>query len=150
VFYVIEGAVNLKVHDTTLVLATGAMFLVPRGKHPPSLHPIPSHHSRPHALPGNTYFIENIGDRPAKLFFTQARKVALEEEEEGGAGNGISAPRRSSESMPRRVSVGAPASGTGTGQRSSSAGAPSGGAAGGDGNGAVGGRKVKRAMSTRT
>lgn len=31
VFYVIEGAVNLKVHNTTLVLATGAMFLVPRG-----------------------------------------------------------------------------------------------------------------------
>lgn len=31
VFYVIEGAVNLKIHDTSLVLATGAMFLVPRG-----------------------------------------------------------------------------------------------------------------------
>ena len=31
IFYVIEGAINLKVHNTTLVLATGAMFLVPRG-----------------------------------------------------------------------------------------------------------------------
>lgn len=31
-FYVIEGAVNLKIHNTTLVLATGAMFMVPRGK----------------------------------------------------------------------------------------------------------------------
>lgn len=31
VFYVIEGAVNLKVNNTTLVLASGAMFLVPRG-----------------------------------------------------------------------------------------------------------------------
>jgi len=35
-FYIIEGAVNRKVHDTTLVLASGAMFLVPRGK--PSPH----------------------------------------------------------------------------------------------------------------
>lgn len=32
VFYVIEGAVNLKVHDTSLILATGGMFMVPRGK----------------------------------------------------------------------------------------------------------------------
>ncbi|KAF9462682.1 Mif2/CENP-C like-domain-containing protein [Collybia nuda] len=60
VFYVIEGAVNLKVHNTSLVLATGAMFLVPRG---------------------NTYFIENIADRDAKIFFTQARKMAPTEEE---------------------------------------------------------------------
>jgi hypothetical protein len=41
VFYVIEGAVNLKVHDTTLVLVTGAMFLVPRGKPLPT----PQHHT---------------------------------------------------------------------------------------------------------
>ncbi|RDB22191.1 Centromere protein 3 [Hypsizygus marmoreus] len=60
VFYVIEGAVNLKIHETSLVLATGAMFIVPRG---------------------NTYFIENISDRDAKLFFTQARKVPQEEAE---------------------------------------------------------------------
>jgi centromere protein C len=85
--------------------------------------------------PGNTYFIENIGDRNAKLFFTQARKVA--EEEENEAGNDISAPRRSSESMPRRV-VG---SGSGQAHRSSSVGVPSGSSGGG--------AKVRRAMSTR-
>lgn len=31
IFYVIEGAVNLKVHETSLILATGGMFMVPRG-----------------------------------------------------------------------------------------------------------------------
>jgi centromere protein C len=30
---------------------------------------------------GNTYFIENICERDAKLFFTQARKVAMSKEE---------------------------------------------------------------------
>jgi centromere protein C len=34
VFYVIEGAVNFKIHDTSMVLATGGMFMVPRGKSP--------------------------------------------------------------------------------------------------------------------
>jgi centromere protein C len=136
VFYVIEGAVNLKVHDTTLVLATGAMFIVPRGKPSSPFHQILSinHRLIPICHPGNTYFIENIGDRDAKLFFTQARKVALEEEVEE---NVISAPMRSNESMPRRVSVG-------SGGRSSSAAAPS----GGGGSGGVG--KFKRAMSTKT
>jgi centromere protein C len=33
---------------------------------------------------GNTYFIENIADRDAKIFFTQARKMAPSEEELGG------------------------------------------------------------------
>ena len=32
VFYVIEGAVNFKIHDTSMILATGGMFMVPRGK----------------------------------------------------------------------------------------------------------------------
>ena len=30
---------------------------------------------------GNTYFIENISERDAKLFFTQARKIAPTDEE---------------------------------------------------------------------
>jgi len=91
IFYIIEGAVNLKVHETNMVLATGAMFLIPRG---------------------NTYYIENIGERDAKLFFTQARKVAPEETDDEGTTAG---PRRSSESMPpsRRASTGAPPSGGG-------------------------------------
>nr|QEP49722.1 centromere protein 3 [Inonotus obliquus] len=59
IFYIIEGAINLKVHRTSFVLATGAMFLVPRG---------------------NTYYMENISQRPSKLFFAQARKVSADDE----------------------------------------------------------------------
>ncbi|KAI0062347.1 hypothetical protein BV25DRAFT_1825795 [Artomyces pyxidatus] len=59
VFYVIEGAVTFKIHETSYVLCTGATILVPRG---------------------NTYYIENIAERDAKLFFTQARRVSAEEE----------------------------------------------------------------------
>ncbi|TEB18934.1 hypothetical protein FA13DRAFT_1744891 [Coprinellus micaceus] len=60
IFYVIEGAVNLKIHETSLVLSTGGMFMVPRG---------------------NMYFIENIGQRDAKIFFTQARKTMNDDDE---------------------------------------------------------------------
>jgi len=31
-FYIAEGAVNFKVHDTSFVLAAGAMIMVPRGE----------------------------------------------------------------------------------------------------------------------
>ncbi|KAJ7154180.1 Mif2/CENP-C like-domain-containing protein [Mycena filopes] len=64
IFFVIEGAVNLKVCETSLIVASGGMFMIPRG---------------------NTYFIENIGDRDAKLFFTQARKMREGEEDEAVA-----------------------------------------------------------------
>ncbi|THU87257.1 hypothetical protein K435DRAFT_730030 [Dendrothele bispora CBS 962.96] len=53
IFYIIEGAINLRVHESSLLLCTGAMFMVPRG---------------------NQYYIENVGNRDARLFFTQARK----------------------------------------------------------------------------
>ncbi|KAI0306664.1 Mif2/CENP-C like-domain-containing protein [Multifurca ochricompacta] len=59
VFYVIEGAVTFKVHESSYVLCSGGMILVPRG---------------------NTYYIENIAERDAKLFFAQARRVSAEEE----------------------------------------------------------------------
>jgi len=59
VFYVIEGAVTFKVHESSYVLCTGGMILVPRG---------------------NTYYIQNIAERDAKLFFAQARRVSAEEE----------------------------------------------------------------------
>ncbi|KAF8213567.1 Mif2/CENP-C like-domain-containing protein [Mycena galopus ATCC 62051] len=55
IFFVVEGAVNVMVHHTSFVLATGGMFMVPRG---------------------NRYSIENVGERSAKLFFTQARARA--------------------------------------------------------------------------
>jgi len=59
VFYVIEGAVQFKVHESSYLLCTGGMILVPRG---------------------NTYYIENIAERDAKLFFAQARRVSADEE----------------------------------------------------------------------
>ncbi|KAI0723819.1 Mif2/CENP-C like-domain-containing protein [Cerioporus squamosus] len=66
VFYVIQGAVQFCVHKTNFVLSTGGMFMVPRG---------------------NIYYIQNICDRDAKLFFAQARKMPEEafREEEGEA-----------------------------------------------------------------
>ncbi|KAJ7770942.1 Mif2/CENP-C like-domain-containing protein [Mycena maculata] len=74
IFYVVEGAVNVVVCETSLVLATGAMFMVPRG---------------------NSYFIENIAERDAKLFFTQARKISDDEESaETGEGNSVGPARR--------------------------------------------------------
>ncbi|KAJ7706854.1 Mif2/CENP-C like-domain-containing protein [Mycena rosella] len=66
IFFVIEGAVNLKVCETSLIVASGGMFMVPRG---------------------NTYFIENIADRDAKLFFTQARKLRENEPDEAPRGS---------------------------------------------------------------
>ncbi|KAJ7154178.1 hypothetical protein C8R46DRAFT_1227785 [Mycena filopes] len=62
IFFVIEGAVNLKVCETSLIVASGGMFMIPRG---------------------NKYLIENVGERDAKLFFTQARKIREGEEDEG-------------------------------------------------------------------
>ncbi|RDX46946.1 hypothetical protein OH76DRAFT_1442600 [Lentinus brumalis] len=66
VFYVIQGAVQFCVHKTNFVLSTGGMFMVPRG---------------------NIYYIQNICERDAKLFFAQARKMPEEafREEEGEA-----------------------------------------------------------------
>ena len=57
VFYVIQGAVLFQVHQTEYMLATGSQFMAPRG---------------------NYYLIKNIGKRPAKLFFAQARKLKPE------------------------------------------------------------------------
>ncbi|KAH7929654.1 hypothetical protein BV22DRAFT_1002305 [Leucogyrophana mollusca] len=60
VFYVIEGAVSVVIHKTPFIVTSGGMFLVPRG---------------------NNYHIQNISDRDAKIFFTQARQTPLDEEE---------------------------------------------------------------------
>ncbi|KAI0748437.1 Mif2/CENP-C like-domain-containing protein [Daedaleopsis nitida] len=57
VFYVIQGAVKFCIHETNFVLSTGGMFMVPRG---------------------NVYYIQNICDREARLFFAQARKIPAE------------------------------------------------------------------------
>ncbi|KAI8989830.1 Mif2/CENP-C like-domain-containing protein [Trametes punicea] len=64
VFYVIQGAVKFAVHKSNFILSTGGMFMVPRG---------------------NVYYIQNICERDAKLFFAQARKMP---EEIKGAADG--------------------------------------------------------------
>ncbi|KAG1890829.1 Mif2/CENP-C like-domain-containing protein [Suillus subluteus] len=61
VFYVIEGAVAAVIHESQYIVATGGMFIVPRG---------------------NTYYIENISDRDAQVFFTQARQVLSDEDQQ--------------------------------------------------------------------
>jgi centromere protein C len=77
---VIEGAVTFKVHESSYILCTGGMILVPRG---------------------NTYYIENIADRDAKLFFAQARRVSADEET---APDVLPASDRDATTTPRRRS----------------------------------------------
>ncbi|CAH7669789.1 Mif2/CENP-C like-domain-containing protein [Phakopsora pachyrhizi] len=60
VFTVLEGAVSVNIHRTKFVVASHGMFFVPRG---------------------NFYSIENIGQRTAKLTFSQARRSVAEPEE---------------------------------------------------------------------
>lgn len=90
VFYVIEGAVTVKIHRSSFVVANGGMFMVPRGEL--SSRPIYQYVSAQSFIPttGNMYFIQNISDRDARLFFAQARKVLdlPEEEVESEAGLG--------------------------------------------------------------
>ncbi|KAJ3482845.1 hypothetical protein NLI96_g6699 [Meripilus lineatus] len=61
VFCVIEGTVNVKIHKTSFVIASGGMFMAPRG---------------------NTYFVQNISDRDARLCFVQTRKVVDDKHDE--------------------------------------------------------------------
>src|SRR5258706_6955803 len=77
VFYVIEGAVNFKIHETSMILATGGMFMVPRGEY----DFFPGFVFTDLCDPGNNYFIENICNRDARLFFTQARKLDMNDDE---------------------------------------------------------------------
>ncbi|KIM32410.1 hypothetical protein M408DRAFT_326987 [Serendipita vermifera MAFF 305830] len=58
VFYLIEGAIQVMVHEAKFYLAAGGMFMVPRG---------------------NTYYIRNMQDYDAKLFFVQGRRMTAEE-----------------------------------------------------------------------
>ncbi|EPS94770.1 hypothetical protein FOMPIDRAFT_1169346 [Fomitopsis schrenkii] len=104
VFYVIEGAVNLTVHRTSFILATGGMFLVPRG---------------------NMYHIRNICERDARIFFAQARKVSEEEmEEERGSvvrrSSGSAGPSTAARSSPEPQASAAAAGASGTRRAASS------------------------------
>ncbi|WVQ78910.1 hypothetical protein IAT38_001001 [Cryptococcus sp. DSM 104549] len=71
VFFVICGAVQVTIYRTSFVIAPGGQFLVPRG---------------------NDYCIENISpDKEAQLFFAQARKIRVGEDELEEAPRGGSA-----------------------------------------------------------
>ncbi|KAG7093056.1 hypothetical protein E1B28_009348 [Marasmius oreades] len=61
VFYVVEGAICAKIHETNYILCQGASFMVPRGNH---------------------YSIENISNRPAKIHFAQSREKHAHESED--------------------------------------------------------------------
>ena len=138
VFYVIEGAVNLKVHETSMILATGGMFMVPRGDYTYLLY-LSSTDTRLNT--GNTYLIENIADRDAKLFFTQARKIAAEEDAEDARAYMQPLPgRRLSADSIRRTSGGG---------RSSSMGAAPTATATARTNGSKTAQTAKRAASTK-
>lgn len=54
-FVVLRGVVQVMVHRTRFVIASGGMFLVPKG---------------------NTYHIRNVSHREVRLFFAQARNLS--------------------------------------------------------------------------
>lgn len=54
-FVVLRGVVQVMVHRTRFVIASGGMFLVPKG---------------------NTYYIRNVSHREVRLFFAQARHLS--------------------------------------------------------------------------
>ncbi|KAI0647465.1 Mif2/CENP-C like-domain-containing protein [Trametes meyenii] len=91
VFYVIQGAVKFAVHQSNFVLSTGGMFMVPRG---------------------NIYYIQNICDRDAKLFFAQARKMPDEIRDEGSPEVEHRSRSRSTAVVQRRESTGRASSDT--------------------------------------
>lgn len=104
-----SGAVEATIHHEELIIATGGTFIVPRGTLPhASLSACLAYHSPS----GNQYEIRNIAQRETVLFFAQARKVPIEEDE--GTQTAGSVPpsighRRSMSSVPRH-STGPPRS----------------------------------------
>ncbi|KAI9065444.1 hypothetical protein FKP32DRAFT_495726 [Trametes sanguinea] len=91
IFYVIQGAVKFAVHKSNFVLATGACFMVPRG---------------------NVYYIQNVCDRDAKLFFAQARKMPEEPKDAVGEGETADRARSHSTAVAVRESTGRASSDT--------------------------------------
>jgi hypothetical protein len=63
------------VHRTNFHLAPGGIFLVPKGARKPSLEPSAAMLTQS-ARTGNTYSLENICQRPCRIFFSQARNTA--------------------------------------------------------------------------
>jgi centromere protein C len=107
------------------------MFLVPRGT---ALLPTDPCSLLIRPKLGNTYFIENISERDAKLFFTQARKIAPSDEEAdavniatlhrlsagAAAGVGVDGPTSGRQSSAPRSSTAAPTTQVDSGGRAMS------------------------------
>ncbi|KAG6902257.1 hypothetical protein C0995_002629 [Termitomyces sp. Mi166 len=74
VFIVLEGAVEVLIHQTSYAVSAGGVFVVPRGSIPLFSQKLGLIHARLHLPPGNFYTIRNISEKEAKLFFTQTRK----------------------------------------------------------------------------
>ncbi|CDO73663.1 hypothetical protein BN946_scf185014.g133 [Trametes cinnabarina] len=112
VFYVIQGAVKFAVHKSNFILSTGGMFMVPRGKLSSDL----LLHYRALTdfsfLTGNVYYIQNICDRDAKLFFAQARKMPEEAKDPGAEGETTERARSRSTAVAVRESTGRASSDT--------------------------------------
>jgi hypothetical protein len=68
-FYVIEGAIQVIVHEAKFYLAAGGMFMVPRGMC--LARGVNIQQSDLHL--GNTYYIRNMQDYEARMFFVQGR-----------------------------------------------------------------------------
>lgn len=81
VFFLIEGAIYVKIHETEFYLGPGGIFFVPRG---------------------NFYFIRNMRNYPAKLCYFQSRLVTQEEFEERARSESI-LDRPRSASRPRQA-----------------------------------------------
>ncbi|KAG6853026.1 hypothetical protein C0991_007397 [Blastosporella zonata] len=73
VFIVLEGVVEVLIHQTSYAVSTGGVFVVPRGL---AFYSIANTQSDTCA--GNFYTIRNISEKEAKLFFTQTRKPESE------------------------------------------------------------------------
>ncbi|KAG6855364.1 hypothetical protein H0H87_004309 [Tephrocybe sp. NHM501043] len=76
VFIVLEGAVEVLIHQTSYAVSTGGVFVVPRGLTHVSFRPKISKLMLVLCIfpLGNFYTIRNISEKEAKLFFTQTRK----------------------------------------------------------------------------
>ncbi|ORY22701.1 Mif2/CENP-C like-domain-containing protein [Naematelia encephala] len=84
VFYVVQGAVQVHIHRTSFVMAPKGMFMVPRGNH---------------------YSIENVSPtNEAQLFFSQARKIRLNEEDEVAAHENSLMRSQNTQTRPRSAS----------------------------------------------
>jgi hypothetical protein len=104
VFYVAEGAVEVRVHRTSFVMSYGGQFMVPRGEFGLLSRLTGRSSCTCRCLPacstslatiwirvvltglGNQYSIKNISERTtAQLFFAQARKLRITEKEHADA-----------------------------------------------------------------